>query len=153
MKKGIRQSGFLSNNELINPNINHFSNTPLPVQPYLASEAVKDHHMRSIRLYNNLIEKGVCREQARGVLPQNLYTQYYGTTDLHNLLKFVSLRVHEGAQWEIQRTAEACLEVAMDLFPITVSSLILDFCLTNPIKATEPTPKTKAPKEKGRPKA
>ena len=41
-------------------------------------------------LFNKLIKAGVCREQARGVLPQNLYTQYYGTVNLHNLLKFVS---------------------------------------------------------------
>jgi len=111
-----------SNNELINPNINHFSNTPLPVQPYLASEAVKDHHIRSIKLYNTLIERGVCREQARGVLPQNLYTQYYGTTDLHNLLKFVSLRVHEGAQWEIQQVAHACLKISENYFPHAVEA-------------------------------
>ena len=33
--------------------------------------------------------------------------------------------------------------------PITVSSLTLDFCLINPINATEPTPKINAPNEKG----
>ena len=111
-----------SNDELINPNINKFSNTPLPVRPYLAAEAVRDHHAKSIRLYDTLLEKGVCREQARGVLPQNLYTQYYGTTDLHNLLKFVSLRVHEGAQWEIQRVARACLEITESFFPHSVGA-------------------------------
>ena len=37
--------------------------------------------------------------------------------------------------------------------PITVSSLILDFCCTKPIVATEPTPNTKAPKENGNPRA
>ena len=63
-----------------------------------ASVAVRQHNSNSLSLYNALIESGVCREQARGVLPQNLYTQYFGTVNLHNLLKFVSLRVHEGAQ-------------------------------------------------------
>lgn len=111
-----------SNNELINPNISEYSGTPLPVPPYLASQAVEDHHARSIRLYETLIKKGVCREQARGVLPQNLYTQYYGTTDLHNLLKFVSLRVHEGAQWEIQQVARACLKIAENHFPHAVEA-------------------------------
>jgi thymidylate synthase (FAD) len=66
----------------------------------------------------------VCREQARGVLPQNLYTQYYGTVNLHNLLKFISLRSHEGAQWEIQQVAEACLEIAEGLFPNSVQAFI-----------------------------
>jgi thymidylate synthase (FAD) len=65
-----------------------------------------------------MIDAGICREQARGVLPQNLYTQYYGTVNLHNLYKFIQLRLHEGAQWEIQKVAEACLEIAKSKFPI-----------------------------------
>ena len=64
----------------------------------------------------------MCREQARGVLPQNLYTEYYGTVNLSNLLKFIDLRTHEGAQWEIQQTAIACLEIATELFPETVGA-------------------------------
>ena len=53
-----------------------------------AAEAIRNHHKTSLDLYNKLIKEGVCREQARGVLPQNLYTEYYGTTNLNNLIKF-----------------------------------------------------------------
>ena len=88
----------------------------------LASGAIKNHHKMSLKLFDQLIEAGVCREQARGVLPQNLYTEYYGTSNLSNLLKFIDLRTHEGAQWEIQKVAEACLEIATDLFPVTVGA-------------------------------
>jgi thymidylate synthase (FAD) len=87
-----------------------------------ASLIVQEHHKTSLKLFNDLIEAGVCREQARGVLPQNLYTEYYGTVNLSNLLKFIDLRTHEGAQWEIQKVAEACLEIATDLFPETVGA-------------------------------
>ena len=87
-----------------------------------ASETYSQHCMYSLLLFEELVNKGVCREQARGVLPQTLYTEYYGTVNLNNLLKFVSLRLHDGAQWEIQKVAEACLEIAADLFPITVGS-------------------------------
>ena len=73
-------------------------------------------------MYENLMESGVCREQARMILPQNLYTEYYGTCNLSNLLKFIDLRTHEGAQWEIQKVAEACLEIATDLWPETVTA-------------------------------
>jgi thymidylate synthase (FAD) len=76
----------------------------------------------SLDLFNRMIDAGVCREQARGVLPQNLYTEYYGTCSLSNLLKFIDLRTHEGAQLEIQKVAEACLEIATDLFPVTVGA-------------------------------
>lgn len=90
--------------------------------PNTASRLVALHHRQSLQLFNRLIEEGVCREQARGVLPQNLYTEYYGTVNLSNLLKFIDLRTHEGAQWEIQKVAEACLEIATDLFPVTVGA-------------------------------
>ena len=87
-----------------------------------ASSVVQQHHLKSLRLYNDLIEGGVCREQARGVLPQNLYTEYYGSTNLNNLMKFIDLRTHDGAQWEIQQVANACLEIATDLWPIAVGA-------------------------------
>ena len=111
-----------SNNKLINPEIGSSSKGIVPSTPYTACNAVRDHHARSIQLYNQLLEKDICREQARGVLPQNLYTQYYGTVDIHNLLKFIDLRTHEGAQWEIQQVAKACLEIVKHHFPITVQA-------------------------------
>ena len=110
-----------SNDELINPVLNS-SYTAIGFE--LADNAVEMHHTRSMGLYNALIDSGVCREQARGVLPQNLYTEYYGTANLHNLLKFVSLRIHEGAQWEIQQVAKACLQIAKQHFPHAVESYI-----------------------------
>lgn len=87
-----------------------------------ASEVLKMQTQRSLDTFRDLLSNGVCREQARMILPQNLYTEYYGTVNASNLLKFIDLRTHEGAQWEIQKTAEACLEIATDLFPVTVNS-------------------------------
>ena len=87
-----------------------------------ASDIIKEHHSASLYVYNKLLEVGVCREQARGTLPQNLYTEYYGTVNLNNLFKFIDLRIHEGAQWEIQQMAKACLCIAKDLFPVTIKS-------------------------------
>ncbi len=85
-------------------------------------QLVREHHQESIDLYNLLMEKGVCREQARGVLPQNMYTTYYGTVNLNNLIKFISLRTHEGAQQEIQVVAQACLSIASELWPVAVAA-------------------------------
>ena len=105
-----------SNNEIINPNL--YGDTP--IKP--AAAAVKEHHQKSLLLYNTLIDRGICREQARGVLPQNLYTEYYGTVNLNNLLKFIGLRIHVGAQWEIQQMANALLEIASDIWPVAVDA-------------------------------
>ena len=103
------------------------SNTDNMINPVLrcgsdCDSLVSMHHQMSFDLYHKMIDAGVCREQARGVLPQNLYTKYYGTVNLNNLLKFIELRTHEGAQWEIQQVALACLEIAKDLWPITIEA-------------------------------
>lgn len=98
--------------------------TLVPSGRLTASGMVKAHNRGSLSLFTQLLEAGVCREQARGVLPQSLYTQYYGTVNLHNLLKFVSLRTHTGAQWEIQQVASACLKIAEPLFPCSVGSFM-----------------------------
>ena len=105
-------------NQLIDPTI-----TPRFADTYIkSSTAIRDFHNHSLDLFNHLIEKGVCREQARGVLPQNLYAKYYGTVNLSNLIKFIDLRTHEGAQWEIQKVAEACLDIATEIWPYSVGA-------------------------------
>ena len=114
--KSNRQAS--NEDELVNPNV--YSKEFGYAAP--ANLIIQRHHEKSLKLFNELIDKGVCREQARGVLPQNMYTEYYGTVDLNNLLKFIGLRTHEGAQWEIQKAAEACLEIAEDLWPVTVGA-------------------------------
>jgi len=87
-----------------------------------ASKIYREHAVVAHNLFKDLLRVGVCREQARGILPQTMYTEYYGTCNLSNLLKFIDLRTHEGAQWEIQKVAEACLEIATDLYPETVGA-------------------------------
>ena len=107
--------------ELIDPKV-------WPEDSVLAKSSMTMSELLQIRTrdclgtYKDMIERGVCREQARMVLPQNLYTEYYGTCNLSNLLKFIDLRSHEGAQWEIQKVANACLDIASELWPIAVAS-------------------------------
>lgn len=72
-----------------------------------------------IALYNDMIEKGVAREIARGVLSQFMYVNFYATVDLHNLLWFLELRRHPHAQWEIQQYAVAIETVIKEKVPVT----------------------------------
>ena len=87
-----------------------------------ASKAIRDHHLAAVFLYEEMMRKGVCREQARGILPQNLYTEYYASENLNNILNFIELRSHEGAQLEIQKVAEAMLKILEELFPETIKA-------------------------------
>tara|TARA_Y100000034_G_scaffold137014_1_gene218483 strand:- start:32997 stop:33719 length:723 start_codon:yes stop_codon:yes gene_type:complete len=108
-------------NELINPWVTG-SDGPAGFcwSGYKADLGIRVFNEGALQYYEALMAKGVCREQARMVLPQSLYTEYYGTVSLHNLLKFVHLRTHEGAQWEIRKAAQACLEIAQEHFPETI---------------------------------
>ena len=70
-------------------------------------QAIDNANQSALKLYEELLSRGVCREQARGVLPQNLMTTFWATVDLGNLLKFIDLRSSEHAQWEIRQYSDA----------------------------------------------
>ena len=57
-------------------------------------------------VYQERLDAGVAREQARKDLPLSTYTEAYWKIDLHNLLHFVALRADSHAQDEIRRYAE-----------------------------------------------
>ena len=61
--------------------------------------------------YQNLIESGIAREQARTVMPAGQYTEFYGHVNMRNLFHFLSLRLDEHAQYEIRVYAEAILDI------------------------------------------
>lgn len=74
----------------------------------------------SYNAYTELLSLGVAKEQARGVLPQSLYTEFYYTMNMRSLLHFIKLRDHPGAQYETQQYAKAMLAIAEPLFPVTI---------------------------------
>ena len=82
-----------------------------------AIEIIRDQNYHALEIYEKMLGMGVCREQARGVLPQNLMTTFWATVDLSNLAHFLELRDHEGAQWEIRQYSHAIKELIKPLFP------------------------------------
>ena len=72
--------------------------------------------------YKTLLDGGVCRELARGVLPVSTYTQFVFTCNLLSLFHFVRLRADAHAQWEIQQYAKNMLEMATESFPASINS-------------------------------
>ena len=72
--------------------------------------------------YERLLEAGLARELARIVLPTGVYTQWFWSTDLHNLMHFLRLRLHPHAQWETRRYAEAIVPMASALAPYAMEA-------------------------------
>jgi thymidylate synthase (FAD) len=79
--------------------------------------SIDDHNKRSLELYENLLGQGVCREQARGVLSQNMMVTFWGTVNLNNLLHFLDLRDHDHAQLEIREYAIAIKKLIAPYIP------------------------------------
>lgn len=75
----------------------------------------------SIERYYELIDMGVCKEQARMVLPLSLYTECYWTASLQSVMHFLALREDSHAQLEIQEYAKAVRELSTPHFPISLS--------------------------------
>lgn len=66
------------------------------------SEKEKELHNLARKYYEERLEAGIAREQARKDLPLSTYTEAYWKIDLHNLLHFLHLRMEEHAQYEIR---------------------------------------------------
>lgn len=69
------------------------------------TEQERELQERAWAVYQERIELGVAREQARKDLPLSTYTEAYWKVDLHNLLHFLALRMDSHAQQEIRSYA------------------------------------------------
>jgi len=75
-------------------------------------------HRYTREVYEQRIEQGVARELARKDLPLSTYTEAYWKVDLHNLFRFLGLRMEENAQYEIREYATTIGEkIIQPLFP------------------------------------
>ena len=72
--------------------------------------------------YTELIETGIARELSRVNLPLSMYTEWYWQMDLHNLFRFLSLRLDAHAQKEIRDYAAVILDLAQKVAPMACSS-------------------------------
>ncbi len=72
---------------------------------------------KALELYNRLLEDGVCPEQARMILPQNMMTEFIETGSLAAYARLVKLRTSPDAQKEIRDLAEDVSILLQDAFP------------------------------------
>ena len=86
------------------------------------SMRVSEHLKNAFDIYDALLAVGVCREQARGVLPQSTYTEFYWKINLHNLMHYLQLRMDDHAQKEIREFANAIYDLVSPLAPFTMEA-------------------------------
>ena len=74
---------------------------------------------------NELLENGVAPEQARFVLPQGMYTEWYWTGSLAAYARFYKQRIDEHAQWEVREYAKCISDLVSPLFPVSWKELTI----------------------------
>lgn len=85
------------------------------------TKALEDYIARGEHLYEWAInDLNVAPEQARLFLPAyGLYVRYYWSASLQSVLHFLDQRLAHDSQREIQKYAQAVLQLAEPLFPVT----------------------------------
>ena len=78
----------------------------------------------ALETYRNLLADGVAPEQARMVLPQSMYTEWYWSGSLYAFAKMCSLRLKEDTQLETQEIAKQISDEMAMLFPVSWEALL-----------------------------
>lgn len=96
------------------------------IDPMTAQEFLDflDRSEASYKEYEALMAKGVSRELARIALPVSVYTEWYWKCDLHNICRFLSLRMDSHAQAEIQDYARAMYALIQPIVPIAAEAFM-----------------------------
>lgn len=82
------------------------------------SNAERHFHDLATELYQERLQAGVAKEQARKDLPLSTYTRAYWKCDLHNIFNFLRLRMDSHAQYEIRMYANAMYEIIKQIVPV-----------------------------------
>ena len=84
-------------------------------------EAMSDSYEK----YKKLLALGVCKEQARMVIPLSFKNSLVWTASLEATAHFIYLRDHEGAQLEIRNLARAIYKLVQPICPHSIEALLL----------------------------
>jgi thymidylate synthase (FAD) len=86
-------------------------------------KGMQAHITSSLALYNKMLDEGVCAEQARMVLPQNMYTTSVVTGTLLGWHHLYQLRTEEHTQKETQEYAQIIGGIMSECFPVSWAAL------------------------------
>jgi thymidylate synthase (FAD) len=92
-----------------------------------SSDNISDSYITYIikarQLYEEMLNAGVCPEQARMILPQSMMTEYYVTGSLMAWARAYNLRKKQTAQFEIRELAKEWDRIVGALYPISWEAL------------------------------
>ena len=91
---------------------------------YPDPDIISFYNHTALRSYNELLENGVCPEQARMVLPQSTMTEWYWSGSLDAFTDMCHLRLKADTQYETQVVAARIAEYLEDIYPVSWQALM-----------------------------
>ena len=82
-----------------------------------------DHMEQSKKLYQEMIDRGIAPELARGWLPQAAYTEFYWSGSLDAFAAMANLRCKPDTQYETRLVAQQIDRAMLELFPVSWDAL------------------------------
>jgi len=76
--------------------------------------------------YKDALDSGVCPEQARMVLPQSMYTEWFWSGTLGAFCDMLNLRLKEDTQKETREVATLISEIVKTHWPVSYEALVGD---------------------------
>tara|TARA_E500000305_G_C3991285_1_gene222114 strand:- start:3 stop:728 length:726 start_codon:yes stop_codon:yes gene_type:complete len=101
-----------------------------PVHPNGLRPFSNDYELALIKAkwtYETLLRRGVCPEQARMVLPQSTYTEWYWTGSLYAFARICKLRMADDTQKETRFIAESIDKHCKYLYPNSWMALMREY--------------------------
>ena len=75
--------------------------------------------MKLIETYNEFLDMGMAKEQARSILPLTVYKKVWWTASFQSVMNFIELRDEPTSQVEIQEYAKVLKQIMLEVFPET----------------------------------
>lgn len=103
-----KQAGTVSGSKALTPEMARAFQCELEI----TYDTLENQYQRSLR-------DGIPKELARVLIPVGRYSRMRASANLRNWLAFLTLRMDQGAQWEIRQYAHIVGSVVQQLFPRT----------------------------------
>lgn len=84
-------------------------------------------HTKCLDSYKELLDLGICEEQARAVLPQSMMTEWYWSGSLFAFSRVASLRLSEDSQQETTEIVRQISKECANIFPHSWKALTFNY--------------------------
>lgn len=117
-KQGSYEDEFVEDINYVHPHMGDIKGNPVTITESVAKRT-KFFTSQAVSVYTEMLEAGVCPEQARMILPQNMFTEWYWSGSLIAFARVCNLRLKKDTQKETRLIAEQIDSIASEHFPVS----------------------------------